>query len=365
MTSTRKALLLTMGLVLGAVGVLIVDAVSEAAKEPVLLRFVCRPGRVALFKGKADVKRFWRYAKSGQPYRLISERQSRRLILLQGRLGGGHRELLCDLIEDRRLKRYIIYQEGEPQDKTEFRRNLVESNLPLPELRLLKRDLLGRTDIHAPKLNLAQLYNLLDGVLIFPEKKVMPGEEWSGQGARGVVLLKWRWRLLSLKTTELGKEAEIEGTVEFLRHPARIGRADINYTFLVDSGLIRRLRSHFLVICPSGLDRFSLEYEETLTLELAESVEIEPEAASKQMAHVEQFLSALRTGNGEEVVRQLTMAATSSPPENPLLPVYHRLLNAAKEALERDRIKKLLEELREGVPHHEHHEDKHNQHERR
>ena len=240
-------------------------------------------------------------------------------------------------------------------DKTEFRRNLVESRTPLPELRVLERDELGRTRLAAKKLSLPQLYSLLEGVFRLPERPVNVGDCWSGQQVMGAVLVKWRWCLTAIRLTEKGNAADIEGTVEFIRHPNRIGKCDIRYTLLIDIGLIQHMDSHILFVCHASDTRFQLEYQERSQSELRNTILVEPEAAAQQLSHIKQFLAALAAGSGKEVLRQLSLAAISSPVDNPLLPVYHRLIKAAKEALERDRIKKLLEELKH--PHHHHHHE--------
>ncbi len=355
MTPTRKALVLVMGLALGVVVVLVLDSISARWSKPVKLRFICKPGRVAVYKTSADIRRFWRYANNAKPYRFIREHQSISTNILQGTLSAKPLNLISNTVDDRKLIRYVLYRHGEAVDKTEFRRNLVESQIPLPELRVLERDELGRTRLAANRLSLSQLYSLLEGVLHLPEKPVKVGDCWSGQQAMGMVLVKWRWCLTAIRLTEKGNAADIEGTVEFLRHPNRIGRCDIKYTLLTDIGLIQHMESHILFVCHASDTRFQLEYQERSQSELRKITLVEPEAATQQLSHIKQFLAALTTGDGEEVLRQLSLAATSSPIDNPLLPVYHRLIKAAKEALERDRIKKLLEELKQ--PHHHHHHE--------
>jgi len=357
MTPSRKALVLTMGLALGVTVVLVLDTLSEYWRKPVKLRFMCKPGRVAVYETHADIRRFWRYAHSGKPYRLIRERQSTSTNILQAVIAASHLNLISNSINRRKLLRYVVYRQGEALDKTQFRRNLVESRIPLPELRVLERDELGRARLAAKKLSLPQLYSLLDGVLRLPEKPAKVGDCWSGQQVMGAVLVKWRWCLTAVRLTEKGSAADIDGTVQFLRYRNRIGRCDIKYTLLTDIGLIQQMESHILFVCRAADARFQLEYQEHSQTVLRRITFIEPETATQQLSHIKGFLAALAAGDGNEVLRQLTAAATSSPIDNPLLPVYHRLISAAEEALERDRIKKLLEELKQ--PHRHHHHEHH------
>jgi len=375
-SSSRKAFILLAGVVVGGVGVLLLDAFDTS--EPVKLRWRHEPGRAALYECVAEVNRDGSRPGSdgGSVRQRITEEQHVNLWRIEYRQGDTDtRAHLYEWVSRRLLSRIF-----DGRDVTEGSKAAFARDLPLPDFRFYRPDELGRSNRAVSEPALRQLHAVVPCLHVLPVESVTPGAEWNGRLTFDRASAVYRFRLDSVRRDEVGRAASVSGEVDLFFGTRKVGRVVLSYEIDLDAGLLRREEVEVeFVGLRRRLEHFdrveTFSYSERYTLRLLRTMRLRPEPLARQMAQMEAYEAALRNGEAEKVLEHLTAAGDAyEDPDNPVYRVAVLLRDAAEEVLaaahERAVLKELSRRLRELWKKHAHHhhgdgEDRHDHQDRR